>query len=261
MTLITFVIPYFNEEQYLGATLESLAAQTDRRFSLILVDNKSTDRSAEIARQTAADFSDIPVTLMSEANAGKLFALRRGIDAVETPLLGTMDADTIYPPDYVAKTLALFASNPECSSVMAFDALGTAVAGSQWVQVQLWPNHCHTGGYAQNFRTAAIKSAGQYDPEIWPYVLEDHEIFHRVLEYGPTVYAKDHVCRTSDRRDDRTDVSWTIPERLLYKLLSQGAMDWFFHTFLARRFEARGLSNIRLREQHWQSGGANQSAE
>ncbi|WP_114521946.1 glycosyltransferase family A protein [Altererythrobacter sp. ZODW24] len=251
--MITFVIPYFNEQDYLGETLASLAAQGDRRFDLILVDNKSTDRSAEIAREAAAAMPDIQVQFLSEDRAGKLFALRSGIAAVGTELLGTMDADTIYPPDYVGKTLALFAASPKCSGVMAFNALGETVSVSKWLQVRVRPDHCHTGGYAQNFRTAAIKAVGQYDPAIWPYVLEDHEILHRVLEHGPVIYAKDHVCRTSDRRDDRTDVSWTLSERILYKLLPQSRMKWFFHQFLARRFEARGLSNIRLREQQWQS--------
>ncbi len=250
--MITFIIPYFNEEHYLGATLASLAAQSDRRFCLILVDNNSTDQSAEIARTAPADMPDIAVQFLSEDRAGKLFALRSAIASIDTELVGTMDADTIYPPDYVAKTLTLFEANPRCSSVMALDAFGDKVASSKWLQVRLRPNHCHTGGYAQNFRTAGMKAAGQYDSAIWPYVLEDHEILHRVLEHGPVIYAKDYVCRTSNRRADRTNVNWNLAERVLYKLLPQSKMDWFFHSFLARRFKARGLSNIRLRDQQWQ---------
>lgn len=44
------VIPAFNEEQSIGATLTRLAAQTDQDFELVVVDNASTDRTAEIVR-------------------------------------------------------------------------------------------------------------------------------------------------------------------------------------------------------------------
>ena len=51
---VTLVLPYFNEAQFIARTIESLARQRDRRFSLILVDNASTDQSTRIVRETCA---------------------------------------------------------------------------------------------------------------------------------------------------------------------------------------------------------------
>ena len=44
---LTIVLCFYNEERWIGRTLASLAAQTDRRFSLVLVDNGSTDGSVD----------------------------------------------------------------------------------------------------------------------------------------------------------------------------------------------------------------------
>jgi len=251
--LVTFVLPFFNEEGFIGQTLASLAAQDDRRFALVLVDNASTDGGAKEARATASEMSDIEVRFIREDRPGKIFALQVGMRGTETPLVGTMDADTIYPPAYVARVIALFAADPKASMVLAFgQSRGEEFAPtSRWLQAALFPGKCLTGGFSQSFRREMLERAGGFDPERWPYVLEDHEIVHRMVEQGPLAYARAHVCYPSDRRADRSDCSWNLIERVLYKALPQSSMEWFFYRFLARRFERRGLRNIRLRDQAW----------
>lgn len=256
--LITLVLPYYNEADYLPATLASLAAQSDRRFRLVLVDNNSTDSSAGLARDGSAAMPDIGVEFLTEAQPGKIFALRTGIASVRTPWLATLDADTIYPPNYVARILREVAAQPPAVCVLAFGLpAGAPETASSRLRfyADFLPRKCHTGGYGQAFNTAALAEAGGFDPQRWPFVLEDHEIIHRMLGQGTLAYAIDHVCYPSDRRSDRSDCSWTVLERVLYKLMPQRWMDWFFYSFLAQRFSRRGLSNIKLRDQQWQSGG------
>jgi hypothetical protein len=122
---------------------------------------------------------------------------------------------------------------------------------SRWLQAGLFPGKCLTGGFGQAFRRAMLERAGGFDPERWPFVLEDHEIVHRMVGQGPLAYARAHVCYPSDRRMDRSGCSWNLTERVLYKALPEAAMEWFFYRFLARRFERRGLRNIKLRDQAW----------
>ncbi len=100
---------------------------------------------------------------------------------------------------------------------------------------RLFSKICHTGGYAQAFRTDALRACGGYDLATWPFVLEDHEIIHRLLRIGHTVYSADHWCMPSERRTDRSGVSWTRLERLLYKFTPYPTKDWFFYRFLAAR--------------------------
>ncbi|HSG33362.1 MAG TPA: glycosyltransferase family 2 protein [Sphingomonadaceae bacterium] len=256
--MITFVLPYYNEADFIGATLASLARQEDRRFALVLVDNASSDNGTGVARAIAADMPDIDIRFIAEPEPGKLNALRAGMRVAQTEFVGTLDADTIYPPHYVARVLGLFERIPAASMVLAFgQAQGeTLASSSRWLQARLFPRHCLTGGFGQAFRRELLERAGGFDPQRWPYVLEDHEIVHRVVKLGPLVYARDHVCFPSDRRQDRSECSWNLTERVLYKALPERSMDWFFYQFLGPRFEERGLRNIRLRDQAWRGEDA-----
>jgi cellulose synthase/poly-beta-1,6-N-acetylglucosamine synthase-like glycosyltransferase len=50
---VTIAVPVYNGERYLARTLDALLAQTFRDFELIITDNASTDRTAEIAQEYA----------------------------------------------------------------------------------------------------------------------------------------------------------------------------------------------------------------
>ena len=256
---ITLVLPYYNEVGFIEQTLESLARQTRRDFRLILVNNASTDNSEAVCRALTSSWAPGSVEHYFEAVPGKIHALIGGISLVATPLFATLDADTIYPPDYVASTIALFADNPAAAMVMAIDIYGESTAAAQrlrcwsvWALSRLFPSKCHTGAYGQAFRTEAFRAAGGYDEQVWDFVLEDHEIVHRVGKFGGQIYSPRHFCSPSPRRADRSSVTWTRSESLLYILLPHRWMDRYFYRFLAERFRVRGLVNRNLREKNWQ---------
>ena len=253
--LLTLILCYFNEEDYLGQTLDSLAVQSDRRFRIVLVDNNSTDRSTELARNKMLAMSDISVTFVSELQPGKTFALHAGQAHVDTPYVATVDADTIYPPDYVRTCIGLFEANPGASSVLAYSQVegprARAITRRLQAYADLFPDKCHAGAPGHAYRTDAFLEAGGFDPERWPYVMEDHEMANQMHLRGRFVYDSDHCCYPSDRRSDSSDCHWTLMERVMYKLLPSRAMQWFWYEFLARRFAARGLGIERLRSKSW----------
>ena len=258
MPRITLVLPYYNEAQFITPTLESLLKQDERDFRLVLVDNASTDGSEAIARAVLAHPGETEICFLSEPTPGKLHALKSGAALVESEFLATLDADTVYPPDYVSRCLALFDANPNASSVMAIDLYdppesraGRAQRRRVALAAGLFPAKCHTGAYGQAFRTAAYRASGGYDIALWPFVLEDHELPARVMRYGPSVYDQDLFCFPSDRRVDRGHVNWTPFEQLVYLFVPACRLDWYFGTFLAGRLRRRGLENINLRQRDW----------
>ncbi len=256
----TVVIPYFNEEDWLPATLESLTAQSLRPFRVVLVDNGSTDSTPEKARAWADAQTGIEVTLVSETTPGQVHALERGIREVTTEFIAIADADTIYPPHYLETATRLLDEAPK--STIGFiahdtgpdpDTLGERTG--RWLYTHIIPNllraQAHGGGYAHLFRTAPFKASGGYSAKLWPYVLKDHELVNRLWKQGKIAYSEELWLQPSPRRADRKGVRWTLPERILYHATLPSMKDWFFYDFLKARFIARGQKDTVLRQQNW----------
>lgn len=252
------IIPVYNERAFLPATLHSLAKQS-RPFALILVDNASTDGCIEEARRIIAQYP-LTAQIIREERPGQVHALKRGIDAAETELVAICDADTWYPSHYLEQAEAVF--DDRGAGCVAASALllperhdGLAARMTRWHKLtaaRLMPRQNHTSGAAQCFRLDALRQAGGYDAGIWPYVLKDHELMHRVLQLGTQAYHRDLWCISSDRRKSRRNVRWTLPERLAYHLMPFTWKDRFFKGFLAPRFAARGLGDVCLRQRSWE---------
>ena len=255
----TVVIPYFNEEDYLSETLESLRIQELAGFRLILVDNGSKDRSSEIAAAFARDNPDMVVDLLTESEPGQAAALKCGIARASSTFTAICDADTIYPPHYLATADRLLRRRSDAAAALAFGAPSEKGIAHWWPRIKgmavasVLAKQCHAGGYAHCFRTSALKATGGYDRALWPFCLKDHELMHRVSKRGRLQYAFDFWCLASERRDDRSNVRWTLYERLVYHATPFSRKDWFFYEFLKPRFEARGLSELKLRARDWEA--------
>jgi glycosyltransferase involved in cell wall biosynthesis len=107
---ITFVIPNYNGAQYLRQTIESLLAQRDPSFELIVADNRSTDTSVEVAGSYGGDprltiaLADRHVSMSENWN--------RAIGYVRAPFFVLAHADDLYEPDYLSVMLPLLRERP-----------------------------------------------------------------------------------------------------------------------------------------------------
>lgn len=89
---ISVVIPVFNEEDYLKACMESLLKDLGENDEVIIVDNNSSDSTADIA----ANFTnqDKRVRYILEEKQGSMNARQAGFDIAKSDVLATVDADT-----------------------------------------------------------------------------------------------------------------------------------------------------------------------
>jgi glycosyltransferase involved in cell wall biosynthesis len=100
---VSIVIPAYNEEDHLKRCLESIAAQTVTPYEVIVVDNNSTDRTAEVARSFPF------VRVVTASQQGIVHARNAGFDAVTGDVIGRIDADVLMPPNWVEHIRAFYA--------------------------------------------------------------------------------------------------------------------------------------------------------
>jgi biofilm PGA synthesis N-glycosyltransferase PgaC len=102
-TRLTVIVPAYNEAETLAETLRSLREQTVAPDEIIVVDDCSTDRTAEVARSSGVRVVRPPRNTGSKAGA-QSFALSE----VETDLVMAVDADTTLAPDAIELMLGAF---------------------------------------------------------------------------------------------------------------------------------------------------------
>jgi 4,4'-diaponeurosporenoate glycosyltransferase len=105
---VSVIIPARNEEHNLPILLGSLASQPVKPHEILVVDDGSTDRTAELARQLGATV--IRSQPLPDGWRGKTWACSQGGQAATGELLLFVDADTWFEPDGLALSLSGYAS-------------------------------------------------------------------------------------------------------------------------------------------------------
>jgi hypothetical protein len=105
MITATILLPAYNEEDALPRVLVDLAAVAEESWEILVVDDGSTDRTAEIARGHSCRL------LRHETNLGKGAAMQTGFAYARGERVVVMDADATYPASAVPRILALLDDN------------------------------------------------------------------------------------------------------------------------------------------------------
>jgi biofilm PGA synthesis N-glycosyltransferase PgaC len=197
---LTVIIPAYNEAASLADTIRSVQRQTLSPEEIIVIDDCSTDETAEVARQLGATVIRPPVNSGSKAGA-QTYAL----SWIRTELTLAVDADTTLAPDAIAKLSAAFAD----PSVVA--ACGTVLprrVRSMWergryveylfafsfykrVQEQYGKPFISSGCFSM-YRTAALREAGGWSTRT---LAEDMDLTWTFYQRGHEVrFISDAVC-------------------------------------------------------------------
>ena len=103
----TVVIPAWNAADTIAEALDSVLSQTVPPERVIVVNDGSTDGTAEIVSRIEG-----PLELVSQDNAGPGAATTRGMAMVRTPYIATLDADDLWLPDKMERQLAALEGTP-----------------------------------------------------------------------------------------------------------------------------------------------------
>jgi cellulose synthase/poly-beta-1,6-N-acetylglucosamine synthase-like glycosyltransferase len=113
---VSVIIPARNEEKNIRACLESVLGQTypADNYEVIVVDDRSTDRTASLAAETAAQQPRVKIITIGpqeSAISGKKLAIGRGIRAAQGEIIMVVDADCVVQPGWMAGMLRYFADD------------------------------------------------------------------------------------------------------------------------------------------------------
>ncbi|MEV6331779.1 glycosyltransferase [Streptomyces sp. NPDC051909] len=98
---VSVIVPAYNEEAGIEATIRSLLASTHEYVQIVVVDDGSTDRTFEIAESV----EDPRVMVVRQPNAGKAAALNTGIGWARFDIIVMIDGDTVFEPDAVQRLI------------------------------------------------------------------------------------------------------------------------------------------------------------
>ncbi len=116
---VTLIVAAWNEEDTIGPTLDHVGdLDYAGAIEVVLADNNSTDRTAELAERTAARQA-LDYRRVFEPVAGKHHALNTALEGVTTPLVVTLDADTLLHPDALTYLVGRVTSRPQDQHVCA----------------------------------------------------------------------------------------------------------------------------------------------
>lgn len=166
LLVYVLVTPARNEAANIERTIRSVVAQTHLPKTWVIVSDGSTDQTDEIVKRYASEHPWIELVRMPEHGdrhfAAKVYCFNAGLkklDGVGYDIIGNLDADITFDPDYFEYLLSRFAENPR---------LG--VAGTPFVEKTSdaynynYANIEHVSGACQLFRKECFEEIGGYIP-------------------------------------------------------------------------------------------------
>lgn len=110
--MISVVIPLYNKKECVAHTLECVLNQTYQEFEVVVVDDGSTDGSAEVVE----GFTDERIRLTRQENGGVSAARNRGIKEARSEYVAFLDADDEWKPEHLQTLVGLMEKYPQCGA-------------------------------------------------------------------------------------------------------------------------------------------------
>ncbi|MFC0308200.1 glycosyltransferase family 2 protein [Gallibacterium trehalosifermentans] len=126
--LVSVIIPCYNGEQYIEAAVNSILQQSYHHLEILVINDGSTDRSADILQRFAQE--DLRVRYIeNEQNLGLIATLNKAIQLAQGQYIARMDSDDIALPDRIEKQVAFFEQHPDIAVLGgAIETFGEGIA-------------------------------------------------------------------------------------------------------------------------------------
>ena len=239
---ISFIIPAYNEENYIGNCLHTLlirVKESKADVEIIVVNNASTDQTKEIVSRYSG------VILINEPQKGLSRARQSGYEASTGDLIANVDADTVLPQGWIETVLESFEKTPKLvglSGPQVFYDVPKLVTywarlfyGITYVGYILNRFVFRVSSFLQggNFviRRTALDTIGGYNQD-FKFYGEDADIAHRLHKIGPVKFTFKLPILASGRRI-MVEGKFTMAYRYF--------MNYFWTIFTGRPYSEKSL--------------------
>ena len=218
MPKVSILLPCYNAANYIEECLESIHQQSFQDFEVVIIDDGSTDQTAEILSKWAEKDDHFSVRRIE--HSGVIEASNAGLAKCQGEYIARMDADDLMHPDRLKKQTALLDTNPDidiCSCLVSpagemregfklyMDWLNSLISDED-VRREIFVESPIATPTAM-IRSEVIKNFGGYQDRGWP---EDYDLYLRLYSAGhkfakvPEIllYWRDHPTRLT-RADSR----------------------------------------------------------
>jgi GT2 family glycosyltransferase len=194
--MISVVMPVFNCRLYVDEAIRSIRAQTVTDFEFIIINDGSTDGSADILRRHAAE--DRRIVLIDQLNSGIVAALNAGLRAARGKFIARMDGDDVAHPERLERQVCELDAHPDI--VLLGTAADLTCPSGLTMKVGMWQRFgCSTdhfaienellGGFGAAvvhptvmMRADALRAVGGYRERF--KLVEDLDLFLRLARVG-----------------------------------------------------------------------------
>jgi len=225
---ITVAMSVYNAAPYLGLAIESILAQSFGDFEFLIVNDGSSDSSAEIIDSYAV--RDSRIRPIHQENRGLVASLNRMIDEARAPLIARMDGDDISKPERFARQLAFLDANPDFGVVGTLTINIDGDGNESWLNADQptdWegfrdalrdkPLLCHPSAM---MRTEVVRAAGGYRAAFKH--CEDYDLWLRLSE-------RTKLCSLPERLLLYRYSDSQVSEKHIYVQALGAAIAWLAH--------------------------------
>lgn len=198
---VSVVVPAYNEGEYITPTLKSLLNQTYKNFELIVVDNNSTDNTAEVASRYGA-------RIVKQEIKGVAAARQKGFFEARGEIIASTDADSVVPENWLAEIVRAYEKNKKLSGFGGLNALYsgpvTARAAGRYLFPLFWRidkiinNGWNMAGFNMSVRKSSFIEIGGFNSEL--KMGEDIDLAKKLRTVGSVEIDTNLLVFSSGRR-------------------------------------------------------------
>lgn len=250
------VIPTYNRRHGVREAIDSVLAQTEGDFEVVVVDDGSTDGTADVVREQYAE--EPRVVVLTKPNGGTASARNHGIEAARGQAIAFLDSDDLYLPTFLERQLAALDAHPDAAMAIC-DAKYEGGWRPSWTTIlarspapQAIEQMCD-GAWAlpiQLLVRADVAKALKFDLDI--KIVEDTEFFFRYFLAGHRSVVVDEVLALYRKMDGGTDEAQKTTTSLPVRRERLALLERYAeHARDPRRHQARierGWAKVRMRE-------------